>query len=101
MAVCPPCGMTAWARKPSDFSGHLSLQDGKTRRISDGCDGTHSHGVATPLMPGISTNAAGISWEACGIVNALSYGWWLDRVYNYNDAEWADYIENNTLDYRN
>ena len=43
----------------------------KTRRISDGCDGAHAPEGVTPLMPGISTNAAGISWEACGIGNAL------------------------------
>ena len=31
----------------------------------------------------------------------MAYGGIQYMTYNYNDAEWADYIENNTLDYRN
>lgn len=51
-----------------------------------------------PLFPANYAHSRRISCDAWGkvkdteyVLNALSYGWWLDRVYHYNDADHVVY----------
>ena len=48
----------------------------------------------SPLMPGCYANSRRIGCDSWGAIshteytlNALTYGWWLDKIYDFNDAD--------------
>ena len=51
-----------------------------------------------PMLPAQYANARRISCDAWGdisssemVLNCMAYGWWLDRLYNFNDADHAKF----------